>query len=73
MSGVWDRLHFLVDREVLERRMAIDHLIKNAAQGPYVARSANFKASHAVGELDGFRGHIIHGTNLHGFVSAGYT
>jgi hypothetical protein len=31
MRGIWDRLHFLVDREVLEWRVAVDHLIENAA------------------------------------------
>jgi hypothetical protein len=64
MRGVRDRLHFLVNREVLEWRVAVDHLIKNAAERPHIARPANFEAPHAIGKLDGFWGHVVHSTDL---------
>ena len=44
--------------------MAVDHLIENTAERPYITRPANFEAPHAIGKLDGFRGHVVHGTNL---------
>jgi hypothetical protein len=64
MCCVRDRLHFLVNREVLEWWVTVDHLIKNAAERPHITRSADFEASHAIGKLDGFRGHVIHSTDL---------
>ena len=64
MCGVWDRLHFLVNREVLEWRVTVDHLVENTAERPYIAWSANFEAPHAVGKLDSFWRHVVDGTNL---------
>jgi hypothetical protein len=49
---------------MLEWRVPVNHLVQDASQGPYVARTADFEAAHAVGKLDRLWAHIIHRTNL---------
>jgi hypothetical protein len=64
MCGVWDRLHFLVNREVLEWRMTIDRLVENTAEQPYITWSADFEAPHAIWKLDSFSRHVVDGAEL---------
>ena len=61
---VRDRLHLLVNREVLEWRVTVDHLIKYTAERPYITRPADFEAPHAIGKFYGFGGHVVHSTDL---------
>ena len=64
ICGVRDRLHFLVNGEVLEWWVTVDHLIENASERPYIAWPADFEAPHAIGKLDRFWRHVVHGTDL---------
>ena len=61
---VRDRLHLLVNPEVLEWRVAVGHLIEYTAERPRIARPASFKVSRAIGELDSFQGHVVKSTDL---------
>ena len=61
---VRDRLHLLVNREMLEWWVAVDHLIEYTAERPYITRPTNFETPHTIGKLDSFRGHIVHSTDL---------
>jgi hypothetical protein len=44
--------------------MTVDHLIENASERPYIAWPADFEAPHAIGKLDRFWRHVVHGTDL---------
>lgn len=61
---VRDRLHLLVNREVLEWRVTVYHLIEYTAERPHITRPADFEAPHPIGKFYGFGGHVVHSTDL---------
>lgn len=64
MVCVWNGFHFLVNIEVLEGWLAIDHLIEDAAEGPDVGGTADFETAHALGELYCLGTHVVDCANL---------
>jgi hypothetical protein len=61
--------HFLQELEVLEGRLAIDHLVQDNAERPHIGRSSDFEATHAIRQFDGFGTHVVDRANLSRSVS----
>ena len=61
---IGNRLHLLNYGKMLEGRLAVDHLVQDAAEGPDIALATDFEAPHAFRQFNRFRTHVINGADL---------
>ena len=49
---------------MLERWLAVDHLVQDTTERPDVALAADLEAARTLGELDGLGGHVVERADL---------